>query len=60
MYLTTESLMTAHTNILCFRGGFLLYHDHKNSETKAYDFRETAPDAVDENILMGSNRVRYC
>lgn len=51
--------MTAHTNILCFRGGFLLYHDHKNSETKAYDFRETAPDAVDENILMGSNRVRY-
>ncbi|PVD32372.1 hypothetical protein C0Q70_07806 [Pomacea canaliculata] len=37
-------------------GGFLLYHDHKNSETKAYDFRETAPDAVDENILMGSNR----
>ena len=36
---------------VCFRGGFLLYHDHKSDKSVAYDFRETAPAAATETML---------
>ncbi|KAK7489419.1 hypothetical protein BaRGS_00019363 [Batillaria attramentaria] len=34
-------------------GGFLLYHDHKNEDSQAYDFRETAPAGSREALLTG-------
>ena len=34
-----------------FRGGFLLYHDHKSDLSVAYDFRETAPASASETML---------
>ncbi|KAK7091895.1 glutathione hydrolase 1 proenzyme-like [Littorina saxatilis] len=34
-------------------GGFLLYHDHKNHKSVAYDFRETAPAMATPDMLMG-------
>ena len=37
----------------CHRGGFLLYHDHKNDKSVAYDFRETAPAAATPGMLTG-------
>lgn len=35
-------------------GGFLLYHDHKNGQSQAYDFRETAPAGAREAMLSDS------
>ncbi|KAL8569064.1 hypothetical protein ACOMHN_020506 [Nucella lapillus] len=34
-------------------GGFLLFHDHKNDKSAAYNFRETAPHAAFATMLNG-------
>ncbi|MEQ2184683.1 hypothetical protein GOODEAATRI_010549 [Goodea atripinnis] len=41
--------------LLVFSGGVMLVHDIRKNETRVIDFRETAPSAIHEDMLLNFN-----